>query len=296
MQRHCLLAAATTAALILATAPALAASNTPTIADGFVSIAGGGASLTDDFSDSAQGLSVEGAASAEYNFSANLGFQGDLVLRSQDVTAFGFTNTDRSLDAAVHAFYRQQDQYLLGGFAQFGVNNLLDGEEFGEDFDRYYAGAEGQLFFGDATLYGQAGFQQWRDSAGDGSAANGWFANLEARYFLTPDFKIDAHVGGDQLRFGDDADDEEIDTWRAGVGAEYKLADAPFSIFAKYDFTHQQTQFSSSSGTNDNRILFGVKFNFGVDTLEQRDRTGASLKPVEATDPFLNTESEASVQ
>ena len=80
MRKYFVGAAASIGALLLcmgstfaAGAPAPAA---PSIADGFVSIAVGGATVTTDFpghSESDNGVSLEGAASGEYNYTTTLG-------------------------------------------------------------------------------------------------------------------------------------------------------------------------------------------------------------------------------
>ncbi|MEO8882138.1 MAG: outer membrane beta-barrel protein, partial [Devosia sp.] len=189
-------------------------------------------------------------------------------------------STLRNADIALHGFYRDSSQFLLGGLVQFGTDTFsFDGDSFAGTDDRYYAGAEAQWFLGDATLYGQAGAQQ---VTFNGESAPGWFATFEARYFLQPDFKIEAHVGANDFSTGGgDFDNVAVNSWNAGVGAEYKFANAPFSIFAKYDFTHEDsTEFGNNDSFDDNRFLVGVKFNFGAETLEDRDRSGASLKPV----------------
>ena len=286
MHFHRLLAASATAVITVAMAPAaMAASSTPPLTDGFVSVAAGGAWFPDetDSDNNEHGMSLEGAASGEYNFTSVLGFQGDLVVQSQhfefDNDPSEDTSTLRNADAALHVFYRDSSQFLYGGFVQFGTDTFsFDGSSFASTDDRYYAGAEAQYFLGDATLYGQAGAQQ---VTFDGQSAPGWFATFEARYFLQPDFKIEAHIGANDFSTGGGDLDVNVNSWNAGVGAEYKFANAPFSIFAKYDFTHEDSSaFGSTDTFDDNRVLVGVKFNFGAETLEDRDRSGASLKPV----------------
>lgn len=93
MTKHLTTMAASATALLLSAGSSFAASApapVPSIADGFVSIAVGGATLSDSFSgDPVSGVSLEGAASGEYNYTANLGFQGDLVLGSQNYDGDG---------------------------------------------------------------------------------------------------------------------------------------------------------------------------------------------------------------
>ena len=275
------LAAASAAALItLAITPALAGP-VEKHGDGFVSLAAGaGSAAFADDGTTFRGMSLEGAASAQYDVTALLGFQGDLIVRSQTYTDV-IDLTEWSFDGALHSFTRDSQKYLLGGFVQVGRDGfLVNGERSTYEIGRTYAGIEGQVFLDKLTLYGQAGATQL---AYPGLQETGWFANAEARYFLTPDFKLEAHVGGDRLSstgqfLG------ETDTVRLGIGAEYRLPEAPFSLFAKYDYTHQM--FGGTFGYNDNRVVAGIKFNIGGDTLLARDRSGASLKPIDSVQQY----------
>jgi hypothetical protein len=280
-----LLITSASAALAGSPAPTPEAS-VPSISDGFVSLAIGGDQLTESFfgeSTSIDGLTIEGAASGSYMFSSTLGFQGDVVLSNQTYSGNDFIGegnlTERNADVALHGFYRN-DQYLIGAFAQYGMSGVSSDEAPGVSFDRYYAGAEGQLFLNNATLYAQLGGQQFRlGSELESENVNGWFGTFEARYFLQPDFKIDAHVGFDtfNVNLGEET---TLTTWHAGVGAEYRFSGTPFSVFAKYDYS-QETANGESGSISDNRILVGAKFNFDTPTLLDRDRSGASLKPVD---------------
>ena len=234
MRKYFVGAAASIAAVVLGMGSnAIAASapaTVPSIADGFVSIAVGGASLTTDFPgdpESANGVSLEGAASGEYNYTTTLGFQGDVVLRSQDYSGEligGETMSGRDVEAAIHAFYRN-DQYLIGAFGQYGNNTYTSAYGFTESLDHFYGGVEGQVFFGNATLYGQAGAQQVRSF---GASVDGIFGTLEARYFLEPNFKIEAHIGADALASSTSGifDGDGITTLHAGAGAESNTASA----------------------------------------------------------------------
>ena len=291
MRKYFVGAAASIAAVVLGMGTnAIAASApppaVPSIADGFVSIAVGGAAQSVDFpggSVSGNGVALEGAASGAYNFSATLGFQGDVVFGSQDYSGDLFAGesvSGRNVDAAIHAFYRN-DQYLVGAFGQYSNNTYTSGYGFAETLDHFHGGVEGQVFFGNATLYGQAGAQQVRSF---GESVNGIFGTLEARYFLEPNFKIEAHIGADTLESSTSGifDGDGITTLHAGAGAEYRLDHSPISFFAKYDYSRATFSAESNVSESDNRFLIGAKFNFESQTLMDRDRTGASLKPVDS--------------
>jgi hypothetical protein len=72
-----------------------------------------------------------------------------------------------------------------------------------------------------------------------------------------------------------------FETWSWEAKAEWRLATAPFSVFAKYKGS--ETTYDNVSGflrdakVTDNRVLLGLKLHMGDRTLQQTDRTGATL-------------------
>jgi len=71
-------------------------------------------------------------------------------------------------------------------------------------------------------------------------------------------------------------------TWSWQAKAEWRFPTAPFSVFAKYQGS--QTKYDSveflnvaSAKATDNRVLLGLKLHMGDKTLQQTDRTGATL-------------------
>ena len=118
LTKHLLTTAVSATAFLLGACSTFAASvpaPVPSIADGFVSIAVGGKNMADSFdSDTVSGVSLEGAASGEYNFSANLGFQGDLVLKSQ-----GFSDSDFSEDRNVETAIQIQTEFAKSAYESF---------------------------------------------------------------------------------------------------------------------------------------------------------------------------------
>jgi len=263
---------------LAAQAAGMQAAPAPSPYDGFVSLAVGGESVTDSFSGNATGISLTGAASVEAAFSNMLGFQGDVVLQSRNQTERSASFSNFQGDIAAHGFYREPGQFLVGGFIQAGSDTQVgNGNHFNEaGIERLYGGGEGQLCWGDFTLYGQAALQEGSD--GESPLAFGYVADVEARYFLTPNLKLDGHVGLDHLDANSFSD--ALTKVNVGVGAEYRLDGSPISVFAQYDHVHRLFDNGFAYNIDDNRFLAGVKFNIGADTLEERDHSGASLKPV----------------
>lgn len=296
MTKSTLLLGASAAALLFAAsstafagsvkAPApIPSATTGRLADAFVGISLGQARLeADGVPGYVSGLTVEGTGSGEYNITPSLGVQGDVVYRTQTWNSSTTSSPATELglhdfEAALHGFTRSE-QYLLGVFGQYGDGYLgVGGGLIGMDVTHVFGGVEGQVFLGKATLYAQAGAKRY--NYGNQASSTGYFGTFEARYYLQPNFKVEAHIAYETLdnvvsTFG------TVNTVNLGVGAEYRIADTPFSLFGKYDYAKNSL---SSGGTAwDNRILAGVKFNFDPPTLLDRDRSGASLKPFESHD------------
>lgn len=273
---------------VLAASALALLSVSPALADpsGFVSIGGGIDNVSVEFggdSESVDGSAIQLLASGVYMFTPTLGAQGDVVVNWRSHDLMGETYDSNSIDGALHGFYREQDRFLVGSFFQFG-GDTLSVDSFEADLSRRYAGAEGQVYLDNVTLYGQIGWQQMeQDAFGTSITADGWFGTFEARYFLTPDLRIDGHVGiatwEQTFPF-----DVTLTTVNLGIGAEYKLENLPVSLFASYDYYTTSYDQTPSPTVDRHRFLVGAKIAIGEDSLLDRDRSGASLKPVEA--PF----------
>jgi len=275
--------AASTALATFATSAALADPS------GYVGISGGLDNLKISYggdSETADGSALQFLASGVYMFTPVLGVQGDIRAAFRTYEQDEFDIEDTSLDGAVHGFYREEDQFLVGAFFQFGGNQLST-DMYDVDVSRNYAGAEAQVYLDNLTLYGQVGLQQSKMEQFDTSISmNGWFGSLEARYFLTPDLRIDAHVGASVYDL-DFIETVTTTTLNVGIGAEYKLENLPVSLFATYDLYSTTADYDSFPGDSptldEHRLMVGVKFAIGEESLYDRDRSGASLKPVEST-------------
>lgn len=226
------------------------------------------------------GYGVVGLLSGAYNFTPVLGVQGDLLIRFSNVEEGGDELTTTSLDGALHGFYREPEKLLLGGIVQIGQDTPEFNGIEGANATRSLVGAEGQAFFDQFTAYGQLGLQKLAIDGSDDDL-DGWFITGEVRYFLTPDFKLELHAGRSELNADLGSLNVQIETLNVGVGAEYKLADLPFSIFGKYDYSTTTVSLTDDGSFDTHRVLVGLKFNLGDDSLQDRDRNGASLKPVD---------------
>ena len=231
--------------------------------------------------DTEDGYTAEGRASGTYQFTPALGVQGDVVLGLDHLDS-GMYVYDRSTnDVALHGFYRDPERFLIGTFAQLGRDTHDFGGPSSVSWDRSYFGGEAQLFVDGLTLYAQGGIQKITYVDILGPEYDGHFGSLEARYFLTPDLRIDAHAGLSTLTY-DIGPGWTMTTLNLGVGAEYRLENVPVSVFAVYDCFTSTYDDSPGYSATDHRFMIGAKFGIGEDSLLDRDRNGSSLKPVKS--------------
>ena len=216
-----------------------------------------------------------GMAGIQYSFTPNLGMQGDFVVHQADYPAILELNIG-DFDGAAHLFHRNENNFLIGGFVQGGTTRFSS-KGGPREFHRLIAGVEGQIYFDQLTLYGQAGvIRQTYPSLMEYSAL-GYFATGEARYFITPEFKVEAHAGISVMHSDSAMPTIDANNINLGFGAEYRFEDSPLSVFGTFD-TFQHTSSYSDRST---RVMVGLKGNFGTDTLLQRDRGGITLKPID---------------
>ena len=269
---------------------------TPALADptGFISIGAGPAGTEIDTGSDTfnlDGYALEALLSGSIMLTPVLGIQGDVQFTSRTLDDSGDDITTNSFDGALHGFYREADKFLVGGFVQIGRDDLSYNSASEGTIDRAYVGGEAQVYFDNLTLYGQAGMQQFDLSSNSPTSIglNGWFANAEVRYFLTPNLRIEARAGFNTLDF--EILSATFDTVTIGAGVEYKLESLPISLFAKYDYstTSAEALMSDDATVGNHRFLVGARFALGEDSLLDRDRSGASLRPVQGTNGFLET-------
>ena len=105
---------------------------------------------------------------------------------------------------------------------------------------------------------------------------------MEARYFLTPDFKLSANAGLFKMDFeaSDAVLGQNLTNLVVGIGAEYKFADLPLSLTANLDYGRSTTSIDGYGEHKATRALVGLKFALGEATLLDRDRKGTTLNPI----------------
>lgn len=262
------------AAILAAPAPALAEPS------GFISGGLGVVSRTEE--GTLSGPAANARASGTVELTPTLNLQGDVVLDFRRYNYETYSEDNLGATGALHLFYREPGNYLVGGFVQVTKDSRTysDSAVYDDNNSRWLVGAEAQTYLGDTTLYGQIGYIR-EDLYFDYSQA-GYFGTAQVRYFLTPDLKLDvhgilAHVSNSEYS------DSGLTTSGVGVGVEYKLPESALSVFGTADFL--SNQYERGYSETDTRVMVGIKFNFGADSLIDQDRNGTSLDPYPAL-PF----------
>jgi hypothetical protein len=241
-------------------------------ATGYVEVFTGWASTKADGSDRFDGWALGGAGRGNYWVNPGMSVQVDAQAEgtSYDDNRGGHFSTQSYLVGG-HWSWRNPQQSLYGVFGGIGD---ASGQRHG------VIGAEAQWYWNQFTLYGQGGYDSTLGTVselGNVDSVNAWFIRGAGRYFVNPNFLIEGTVmyanGSVDAIQGQSLD---FQTWTWGVKGEWRLATAPFSVFAKYQGS--ETKFDDVNlKITDNRVLFGLKLHMGDRTLQQTDRAGATL-------------------
>jgi hypothetical protein len=236
------------AAAILAVAvPGVAAAQTGYVGAAFGNVDVDGAGDSDFYG-------VEGAVA--FAGSGSIVFEVDAAITDGDDsdTAYGLTG---------HV-YGRSDQGLFGGFVGIGSS---------DDSDTWTAGLEASKFYTNWTLAGALFY-----ATNDDADVDVWGVNVQPRFFINDNFRIDGNLGWATV----DAGAADDDAFSYGLGAEYQFAAMPISIGASWN----HAEFNDADAEAD--ALVGViRYNFGGTTLRDRDRNGASQADITGAGLFF---------
>jgi hypothetical protein len=223
------------AALLAVAAPSVAAAQTGYVGVNYGNADAGGAADEDFYG-------VEGAVA--FAGSGSIVFEVDAAIVDSDETdsAYGLTG---------HV-YSRNDSHLFGGFV--GVADS-------DDSTTWIAGLEANKYFTNWTLAGALFYGN-----NDDAETDGYGVNVEARAFVSDNFRLNGNIGYASVDDGGAGDDE--DAMLYGVGGEYQFASYPVSIVAGYNT-------ADFDGGDVDTWTIGVRYNWGG-TLRDRDRSGAS--------------------
>lgn len=230
--------------------------------------------------------------------------------------AFGRTNAKRhgcggcdtlrleDSTAAVHLFIRNPDKGLVGIVGQRSTRTFSYG--FGQT--TYYVGGEAQLYVNRATVSAQAvyGAPSYNNSSYD---AGGAFVTVGAAVYPKDNLKLGLRGTYAKLDYTpnensgyncpDYCSSQSSRVWSFGGLAEYRLPRSGISLFVKADYREFRDSNAYRSGTyfsngrqdsSSVRAMFGIKLQFGSNSLIASDRSGASVSPVEPIDNVLGGE------
>jgi hypothetical protein len=257
-------------------------------ATGYVEVYTGWAKTTIDFfnegSERFNGWALGGAGRGNYWISRDMSVQVDAQAEgtSYDNPGSSGNFSTHSYLAGGHLSWRNPQQSLFGVFGGIGDAGGVISQRYG------VIGGEAQWYWHQFTLYGQVGYDTTLSNNGF-SDTSAWFVRGTGRYFINPNFLLEGTVmyaNGDLDRnFGLSSVGFETWTWQAKV--EWRLATAPFSVFAKYQGSETSydnaANFSRDAKVTDNRVLLGLKLHMGDRTLQQTDRAGATLDIISPT-------------
>jgi hypothetical protein len=298
------------ATLVVATAGIAQAADMPTKAprlveqpqqvSGYVELYGGWArtklSFTDCdifgcFSDSgsANGWTLGGAGRVTYwwapNYSLQLDAQGEGTSYKFNFGGGDFArSSSHSYLIGGHANWRDPQRGLIGIFGGAG-----DATSFilGDSMRHGLIGAEGQVYWGPVTLYGQAGYNSTLGGISSFffDSFQSWFARGTARVYLNPNFRLEGTVlyaNGDVDFVSGVPFTQDFETWLWRAKAEYKFASSPFSMFATYEGSQTKYDrvgpgFTLAEKVTDHRVMGGIRLYINENTLQWNDRNGTTL-------------------
>lgn len=184
------------------------------------------------------------------------------------------------ITGAAHLDYRDPESYLLGVFGGAGLS-YDNGDNPSGAIPYYFAGLEGQAYFGDITVAGQVGYL---------GSSDDWYETVDPgvfgraavyRYF------------GEATKIGVEASilhgtrpngaggDGKLTTYGWGASVKHQFANMPFAVTGAYNgYSYNATNESDSPYVNEFRI--GLEFQLGAAGLKTQDRYGvaADLPPV----------------
>ena len=236
---------ATAAVAVFAAAPALAQESVGSIGARYVQSEVDASGLTAD----GDGLAIDAAFAVPVT--------GDWTVTVDGAFAYALDGApnedDSSLNGRIHAS-RNFGNVRIGGFA---------GGSEAADEQLWSFGAQAQAYLNNLTVSGSLAYETI-----EGADADIWSLAGDAAYFVNPKFRVNAGLGWTTI----DAGGLDTDAVSANVGGEYLIGLPGMSVTANY--THGELDDADLSVDT---LMLGVRFSFGGDDLQTRQRSGADL-------------------
>jgi hypothetical protein len=177
-----------------------------------------------------------------------------------------------------HLNYRQMDRYLFGVFGGGGASFHNDTGSTGPAAPFWFAGLEGQAYFGNATVYGQVGYLDSNHPATE-TLENAWFVRGVGRYF----FNQGQTKAEGELSFASghqDAGTANVNIFGWGAELEHQFwsfgNDGFLAGYIRYEGRHFNETTDVDKYT-EHTLMVGLKADMNQMNLLSRDRTGATL-------------------
>ena len=226
---------------------------------------------TDDSSDTMNDLVINGSAAVAVRLAPTWSVQFDVV---GEQVAAGHDIEDEQYHTAQavggHLTWRKPGTGSVGVFTGFGSGtSSWDDVQYGG-----WIGLEGQLFFNDVTLYGQAAIIDISDYDDDGLTDSASMIRGVGRYFFSNDLKVEvelARIDSDDV----DGSSYEGEATEWGILLQGRLADAP--IYGTVAYRGGNYEVVDDDEGDVSMFTVGVTFMFGAESLKANDRDGTSL-------------------
>lgn len=198
-------------------------------------------------------ISLDGTLGYEAgSFGVLLGAAGTVYTKPTEGSLDDFTTFHA--DVTGHAYIAASEMLLVGVFGGIGAHD--DNGDSDESMRYGFAGFEAKADFDWGNAFGQVGYLNSSDEYDEGTQ-KAPFVRIGATYFLDDNFAISAAgslAGG--FKYGD----EPNRIVSLEVEPEYKFADSPLSIFARYEFS--QISYDDSGdryGDNFHALKVGIR-------------------------------------
>jgi hypothetical protein len=207
--------------------------------------------------------------------SADTSVQFDIATEFPLVRQGDGDQTMFELVGAAHWSKRDPSSHLWGFFG--GTGFVLDDGDNGSAMPFYLLGAEGQAYFGNSTLYGQAGLLDGKDFWLE-TIENGFFGRVVAIHYLSPNTKLSGELslvhGGRPNN--DPTSGGIINIFGWGARLDYVPEGHSFGVSLIYNgFDYQPTEESDAPWVHEIRVAL-VKY-FGSGSIMENDRHAAGL-------------------
>jgi len=228
-------------------------------------IAGGFSSVdvdnSSDFDDDTYPVLMGGARvniPAQNNFAFQLDVGGLATFTDRED---GEDNLQTAFTGGLHFSYRETGSHAVGIFGALGSSN--GGEDENATFG--LIGIEGQMNANNTTVIGQIGYFTADDETENDVMTDAWVLRGVARYFLTPDQRLQADL---TYASGEESDSSccDVEAWSWGLRFDQRFENTPMGWAIGYRGLEIENQSSPSTSATDHTVFVAMTFTFGYES------------------------------